>query len=166
MTSNVTIEDIVIPTKTMKSGDLVKTFFEYCVAAGVPALPFRDHNGLIQGFVSLKRVMGKDCLPNYLVELAGILHNDMSCTSHAMEKIHELFQKQVDIYVDNSIQFIASDTILIRTVALMEQYDTNFIFVADGDAKQTSDYKGVVTSLAVAKKMLQIESVENGVKEY
>ena len=92
------------------------------------------------------------------------LHNDMSCTSHAMEKIHELFQKPVDIYVDNSIQFIASDTILIRTVALMEQYDTNFIFVADGDDKPTSDYKGVVTSLAVAEKMLQIESVENGVK--
>ena len=157
-----TIKDIIIPTATVTSGDTVKTFFKYCVAADVPALPFRDHKGLIRGFVSLKRVMGKDCLPNYLVELAGLLHNDMSCTSNAMEKIHELFQKPVDYYVDNVIQFISSDAILIRVVALMEQHDTNFMFVGDGDDKATSDYKGVITSLAVAKKMLQIESLENG----
>lgn len=164
MTSNVTIKDIIIPTATVESGDSVKTFFEYCVAAGVPALPFRDHNGLIRGYVSLKKVMGKDCLPNYLVELAGLLHNDMSCTSNAMEKIHQLFQKPVDYYVDNFIQFISSDAILIRVVALMEQHDTNFMFVADGDDKPTCDYKGVITSLSVAKKMLEIEISENETK--
>lgn len=159
MLSTVTIKDIIIPTPTVSSGDSIKTFFEHCVAAGVPALPFRDRDGLIKGFVGLKQVMGRDCLPNYLVELAGILHNDMDCTSNAMEKIHDLFHKPVDYYVDGFIKFISSDAILIRTVALMEQHDTCFIFVADGDDKPSADYKGVVTRLAVAKKMLQMESM-------
>jgi len=144
----------------VRHGETIKDMFKYCIEANVPALPYRDQEGLIQGFTSLKRVMGKDCLPNYLVELAGILHNDMNCTSQALEKINTLFTKPVQEYVENPFHFIASDTILIRAVALMEQHDTSFLFVADCSddiEKSHCDYKGIITRLSVAKKMLQIE---------
>ncbi len=162
MEINIDINETIIPTSTMKTGDSVKDMFECCIQADVPALPYRDQDGLIQGFVSLKRVMGKDCLPNYLVELAGILHNDMNCTTQAMEKIHKLFTRPVDDYVEKPFHFVASDTILIRAVALMEQHNTSFLFVADcADEvdKSHCDYKGIITRLSVAKKMLKIEKL-------
>lgn len=146
----------------MQTGDTVKNMFEACIEANVPALPYRDEDGLIQGFISLKRVMGKDCLPNYLVELAGILHNDMNCTTQAMEKIHTLFTKPVDAYVEKPFHFVPSDTILIRAVALMEQHNASFLFVADcadDIDKSHCDYKGVITRLSVARKMLKIEKL-------
>ncbi|MCW8931833.1 MAG: hypothetical protein OQL19_16570 [Gammaproteobacteria bacterium] len=164
MEINVDISDIIVPTATMKTGETVQDMFKCCIKDNVPALPYRDKDGLIQGFVSLKRVMGKDCLPNYLVELAGILHNDMNCTSQAMEKIHTLFGKPVDDYIENPFHFIPSDTILIRAVALMEQHNASFLFVADcadDIDKSHCDYKGIITRLSVAKKMLQIEHLEN-----
>ncbi|MCU7938829.1 MAG: CBS domain-containing protein [gamma proteobacterium symbiont of Bathyaustriella thionipta] len=157
MELNADINEIIVPTGTVKDGDTVKAMFESCIKYNVPALPFRDHEGLIRGFVSLKQVMGQDCLPNYLVELAGILHNDMNCTSQAMEKIHTLFCKPVNDYVEKPIQFVTSDTILIRVVALMEEHNSDFLFVADGQDKPRCDYKGIITRLSVAKKMLQIE---------
>ncbi len=161
METNIDVKDIIVPTATVQTGDMIKNMFESCIEYNVPALPFRDKDGLIQGFVSLKRVMGKDCLPNYLVELAGILHNDMNCTSQAMEKIHALFGKPVDDYVESPFHFVASDTILIRAVALMEQHNSSFLFVADcadDIEKSHCDYKGIITRLSVAKKMLQIEN--------
>ena len=160
--TKVDIRDIVTPTPTVQSGDSVKHFFELCMDANAPALPFRDKDGLIQGYVSLKRVMGKDCLPNYLVELAGILHNEMNCTTQALEKIHTLFQKPVDNYVELPFQYVDSKTILIRAVALMEQYMSSFLFVADGPDPQHCDYRGVITRLSVARKMLLLEDGNNG----
>ena len=162
--SQVNISDIITPTPTVQSGDSVKHFFELCMDANAPALPFRDRNGLIQGYVSLKRVMGKDCLPNYLVELAGILHNEMNCTTQALEKIHTLFQKPVDDYVELPFHYVGSNTILIRAVALMEQYMSSFLFVADGPDPQHCDYRGVITRLSVARKMLLLEDANNGKK--
>ncbi len=160
MEINVDIKEIIIPTAAVKSGDTIKTMFKYCIEANVPALPFYDQDGLLQSFVSLKRVMGKDCLPNYLVELANILSNDMNCTAQAMEKIQNLFTNTVDDYLETPFHFIASDTVLIRAVALMEQYNSSFLFVADcidGSDKSHCDYKGIITRLSVARKMLQIE---------
>lgn len=167
MDISVDIKEIIVPTPTMKAGETVKDMFVSCIEANVPALPYRDQEGLIKGFVSLKRVMGKDCLPNYLVELAGILHNDMNCTTQAMEKIHTLFSKPVDDYIEKPFYFVASDTILIRAVALMEQHNTSFLFVADcadDIDKSHCDYKGIITRISVAKKMLQIESAESPVE--
>ncbi len=157
MEINVDINDIIIPTPAINSGDTVKAMFAACVDSNSPALPFRDQDGLIQGFVSLKRVMGKDCLPNYLVELAGLLNNDMNCTRQAMEKIRTLFGKPVDDYVEEPFYYIASDTILIKAVALMEQHNSSFLFVADGKEAQHSQYQGIITRLSVARKMLQID---------
>lgn len=158
MEINVDISDIITPTATMHSGDTVKTMFAACIESHVPALPFRDKEGLLQGFISLKRVMGKDCLPNYLVELAGILSNDMNCTRQAMEKIRTLFSKPVDDYLEKPFYSITSDTILIKAVALMEQHNSSFLFVADGKETQYDQYQGIITRLSVAKKMLQIDN--------
>ncbi len=161
MIVNTDIKEIITPTATVNSGETVKDMFESCIEANVPALPFRDKEGLIQGFVSLKRVMGKDCLPNYLVELAGLLSNDMNCTTQAMEKINTLLHKPVDDYIEKPFRFVASDTILIRAVALMEQHNSSFIFVADcadNVDKSHCDFKGIITRLSVAKKMLIIKN--------
>ncbi len=159
---NMDICDIVTATPCVQTGDSIKHFFELCIKENIPALPFRDKDGVLAGFVTLKQVMGKDCLPNYLVELAGILSNDMNCVSKATDKISKLLHNTVDDYIEQSILFITSDAILIRVVALMEQHNTDFLFVADGDKSCSADYKGIVTRLAVARKMLQIENSVNG----
>ncbi len=154
--TSMNISDIILPTSCIQEGDSVKHFFELCIREKVPALPFIDKDGNIKGFVTLKEVMGRDCLPNYLVELAGILSNDMNCVSRATEKITRLFRKTVDEYLEEPVLFIASDAILIRVVALMEKHDTDFLFVADDGQNCSDNYRGIVTRHAVARKMLQI----------
>ncbi len=154
--TSMNISDIILPTSCIQEGDSVKYFFELCIREKVPALPFIDKDGNIKGFVTLKEVMGRDCLPNYLVELAGILSNDMNCVSRATEKITRLFRKTVDEYLEEPVLFIASDAILIRVVALMEKHDTDFLFVADDGQNCSDNYRGIVTRHAVARKMLQI----------
>ncbi len=156
--TSMNISDIIVSTSCIKEGDSVKHFFELCIKEHAPALPFRDKADNIKGFVTLKHVMSRDCLPNYLVELAGILNNDMQCVTQASKKITGLFQKRVDEYLEEDIRFITSDAILIRVVALMEKYNTDFLFVADGEQHCSGDYKGIVTRYGVAKKMLQISA--------
>ena len=155
--ASATIENVIQSTPTIYLGETLQLFFERCVESRVPALPCMDNSGCIIGFVSLKKVMGQDCLPNYLVELAGILHNDMHCTHQVMDKIHTLLGKNVDAYVSKPIHFVDSKTILIRAVALMEEYDSDYLFVADDARTPECDYKGLVTRLSVAEKMLNIE---------
>ena len=124
-----------------------------CVAEGVPALPYVNSKGERRGFISLSGIMHHGCLPNYMVELANVLGNHLTCLKDARGKIKDLMEHPIEPYVSKPLHSITSDTPVIKALAILEKYHSSFLFVYDGD-----NYRGVVTSQGIAQRMLEIDA--------
>ena len=147
------LRGILIPTGFAEEGMRVHDVFKLCVDAGVPAVPFRDSNGKVTGYVSLNGVMHRGCIPNYMVELAHILGNTMSCVSDAENKVKEVMANPIEPYVQSPLRSISSDAPIIKVLAILEKYGSSYLFVFDGDS-----YRGIVTADGIARRMLEIDS--------
>ena len=138
---------ILIPTAFAREGMKVREVITICVEAGVPALPYLNSNGEKRGFVSLSGIMHHGCLPNYMVELATVLGNHLSCVKDARTKIRELMEHPIEPYVDKPLHSITSETPIIKAMAILEKFHSSFLFVYDG-----KEYRGVVTAGGIGRK--------------
>ena len=145
------VESVMIQTATAHAGMAVRDLFEACGSAGVQALPYCDASGRITGRVTLKNVLRRSCLPEYVVEMAAVLNASMSCVEGAEDKAREILCCPIEPYVQPVHKTITSDAPLIKALALMEKNDTSYIFVAD-DGK----YRGVVTVQGIAASMSEL----------
>jgi len=152
------IYDVIMPTPIIHQGDTVKTFFSLCVENQVLALPFCTRQSgdcdthHISGFVSLKSAMGKDCIPNYMIDMATILHDDLDCKEQTLDKIKNLLCKPVETYLDENIFFVSPETKMVRVIALMEKFNSSWLFVAE-----EGQYKGIITRQLMAQKMIKMD---------
>ena len=146
------LHDLLIPTGIAKEEMKVRDVFRLCLDAGVPAVPFMDHQGKLVGYAGLESVMHKGCLPNYMVELATVLGNDLSCISNAEQKVQEVMSSPINLYVTKPIRAVSSDAPVIKALAILEKFNSNFLFVFDGDV-----YRGVITAAGIAQKMIDID---------
>lgn len=145
--------DILIPTSTAKAGMKVRDAFKLCVDANVPAVPFLDISGTATGYISFLGVMHRGCLPNYIVELAHVLGNNLSCVTNAEEKVKEVMESPIESYIDKPIRSLTSDAQVIKGLATLEKYRTGYLFVFDGD-----EYRGVVTASGIARRMIAVDA--------
>lgn len=145
------VKDTIIHTAVITAGMLVRDVFAECGKCHVQALPFMDGSGRITGRVTLKNVMKFACLPEYMVEMAPLLGNFLSCVDHAEEKVIEVLCSPVDNYVREASQFISSEAPAIKALAIMEKSDTSYIFVVD-----EGEYKGIITIQGIAAKMSEL----------
>jgi predicted transcriptional regulator len=97
------VDKMLTPTKVATAGMTVREVFEECSRANTPGLPFCDDDGQICGRVTLKHILKKSCLPDYLVEMARVLGEQLS-----------------------GVQDMA-----VKALAMMEQSDTSYIYVVD-----------------------------------
>lgn len=148
------LENILIPTGVATPGMLIRDVFTECVRAQVPAIPFRDENGVLTGRVSLRDTMKRSCLPEYLVEMAYVLGNQLSCIEDAEEKAREVLCQQVDKYVMPRLYSLTTDITVIKALAVMEKHNSNYAFIMDDGV-----YKGVVTTLAIARRMIALDII-------
>ena len=141
----------MIPTKTATRDMTVREFVMECTRANAPALPFTTPSGRISGRVTLKNVFKKSCLPDYIVETARILSDQLTCmddeskTKQMMESPLEPFKQEPHITIN-------SDAVALKALAMMEQDDTSYIFVVDD-----GQYIGVVTVQSLARKLAKID---------
>jgi len=147
------LKGILTSTAFAREGMKVRDVFSICVEAGVPALPYLNSKGERRGFVSLSSVMHHGCLPNYMVELAMVLGNHLSCVKDARGKVRELMNNPIDPYIEKPLRSITSDTPVIKAMAILEKYHSSFLFVFDGE-----EYRGVVTAQGIAQRMLEIDA--------
>jgi CBS-domain-containing membrane protein len=150
-TNKVTIERILVPTKVIEPGTLVRDLFLECNRAQVQALPYKDDSGRLAGRITLKNVLRVSCLPEYMVDLAPLLSSQLSCVDNAEAKAREILRNPVEPYVQPLPKTIESSAPLIKALAVMEQNDTSYIFVVDDD-----EYRGVITIQAIAHRMTQL----------
>lgn len=148
------LENILIPTGIATPGMLVRDVFTECVRAQVPAIPFRDDKGELTGRVSVRNTLKKSCLPEYLVEMAYVLGNQLSCIVNAEEKARDVLCQPVDEYVMPRMYSLSTDITVIKALAIMEKHNSNYLFIVDDGV-----YRGVVTSLAIARRMVALDIV-------
>ncbi|MFW2440372.1 MAG: CBS domain-containing protein [Arenicellales bacterium] len=147
------LENILIQTGVASPGMLVREAFTECVRAQVPAIPFRDDKGELTGRVSLRHTMKKTCLPDFMVEMAYVLGDDLSCVRNAEEKAVEVLGYTIDEFVMPKFYSLTTDISVIKVLAIMEKHNSSYLFIVDDGV-----YKGVVTTLAIAQRMVALDS--------
>ncbi len=145
------VRDTIIRTAVVRPGMPVRDVFAECGRCHVQALPFVDGNGRITGRVTLKNIMKLACLPEYMVEMAPVLGKFLSCVDHAEEKVVEILCTPVDKFVREAGHTITSGDPAIKALAMMERFDTSYIFVVD-----EGEYQGIITVLSIAAKMSEL----------
>ena len=146
------VEQILIPTKVARSGMTVREVFEECSRANTPGLPFCDDSGRITGRVTLKHILKKACLPEYLVEMARVLGEQLSSVQDIEVIATEVLDSRVDLYVQQPHLSLTSASSTVKALAMMEQSDTSYIYVVD-DGR----YQGVVTIHSLADTLAQYD---------
>jgi len=146
------LEQILIPTRVAKPGMNVSEVFAECIRVNIPGIPFCDDQGRISGRVTLKNILKKACLPEYMVELARILGDQLSCMEDMEAKAEQLMNNPVTPYVLEPHISLTSDSPPVKALALMEQNDTSYIFVVD-----EGRYKGVITIQGLARLLAQLD---------
>jgi CBS domain-containing protein len=134
------VEQVLISTKVAKSGMTAREFFEECDRANTPGLPFCDAGEQITGRVTLKNVLKHGCLPEYVVEMAHVLGEQLSNLQDMEAEAEQLLDSTVDQYKQEPHLSITSASSAVKALAMMEREDTSYIFVVD-----EGRYKGVVT---------------------
>ena len=147
------LKQILIPTKVAHHDMMVREVFTECGRANIPALPFCTRSGRITGRVTLKNILKISCLPDYMVDSARILGEEMSCMEDVEAKAKRLLDTPVDPYVQEEPALsLSSDAPVIKALAMMEQNDTSYLFVVDD-----GQYRGAVTIQAIAKMFSRLD---------
>jgi CBS domain-containing protein len=148
------LKRIFIRTKVAQQGMTVRDVFTECGRANIPALPFCTRSGRIKGRVTLKNILKITCLPEYMIDSARILGEEMSCMEDVEAKAKRLLDTPVDAYVQEPALTLNSEAPIIKALALMEQNDTSYLFVVDN-----GEYQGAVTIQCLAKMLSQLGGV-------
>ncbi len=139
------VKQVMIPTGVARSGMTVREFFEECSRVGAPGLPFCDASGAIRGRVTLKNILMLSCLPDFMVELAMVLGEQLSHMQDMATETTHLLDGSVDTYVQEPHISLTSDSPAVKALAMMGKSDTSYIFVVD-----QGKYLGVVTIQSLA----------------
>ena len=142
------VEQVLIPTKVATAGMTVREVFRECSEANTPGLPFCDVSGRIIGRITVKNILKRSCLPEYLVETARILGEQISSVQDMEAIAKQLLKDPAELYIQAPHISITSASSAIKALAMMEHSDTSYIFVAD-----QGQYKGVVTIHCLADKL-------------
>jgi len=145
------LKQILIPTRVASHGMTVREVFTECGKANIPALPFCTKSGRIAGRVTLKNILKISCLPDYIIESARILGEEMSCMEDVESKARRLLDTPVDHYAQEPALSLSSETPVIKALALMEQNDTSYLFIVDD-----GQYQGAVTIQCLAKMLTRL----------
>jgi hypothetical protein len=146
------LDQIMVPTKTATHGMSVREFINECTRANTPGLPFTTPSGRISGRVTLKNIFKISCLPDYIVESARILGDQLTCLEDVEAKTKQMMDNPVESFVQEPHLSLGSDATGIKALAMMEQNDTSYIFVVDD-----GEYRGVVTIQGLARKLAEID---------
>jgi CBS domain-containing protein len=146
------IDQIMIPTKTATRDMSVREFVMECTRANTPGLPFTTPSGRISGRITLKNIFKLSCLPEYIVETARILGDQLTCMDDVEGKTQQMMESPVEPFVQEPHLTIKSDAVAIKALAMMEQDDTSYIFVVDD-----GQYRGVVTIQSLARKLATLD---------
>ena len=99
--------------------------------------------------MTLKYIANRSIVPEYVAELALVVGDRLSTFEQMERRLPEVFNHRVEDYVQQPHASIPSDTQLMKALAIMEHYDTSYLFVIDEGA-----YRGTITIQGIAAWMV------------
>lgn len=142
--------DVVIPTRMIHSGQSVADVLDECVARNVPGVPFGDERDRITGHLSLRELLKEGYVPDYVRKSAELIGDAVRDTDIPEIGIPRFLHQTVDAFVLESYVTVASSSPVLKVAALMERFDSSYVFVVDNEV-----YHGVVTRIGIAGEMLR-----------
>jgi CBS domain-containing protein len=146
------LKTITIHTRVVKAGMTVREVFEECTRANTPGLPVCDDHDRVTGRVTLKYILKRSCLPDYLVEMAPILGEQISHVQDIESLAKQLLDSRIEPYIQHPHSSTTSASSTVKAPALMEKIDTSYFFVID-----EGRYRGVVTLQSLCKTILHYD---------
>jgi predicted transcriptional regulator len=147
------LKQITVHTGVARAGMTVREVFEECTRAHIPGLPVCDDHGQVSGRVTLKYILKRYCLPDYLVEMASILGEQISNVQDMDMIGQQLLDSQIDACIQRPHASITSASSAVKALALMEKIDSSYLFVID-----EGKYQGVVTLQSLTETILKHNS--------
>lgn len=144
------LHNLAIPTAVIHPGSRIQDFFETCLIYGAPGLPYVDATGTIVGRLSIRHVFKCTCIPDYVLRAAHLLGDNIESVNVPRVQVSHLLQEPVEKYVLKEYAVASSHTPVVKGLAIMEQLNTNYLFVID-----ENDYKGIVTHMAIAHRVIE-----------
>jgi CBS domain-containing protein len=140
------LKQISIPTRVARPGMSVGEAMRECVERDVPGIPFMDGEGRIASRFSVRHMFLLCCIPEDIIQGAHLLGDDIEALEFPHIKADELMEKKVDDYIFPDAIQLSPNFQAIKALAIMEQYNTEYLFVTEDE-----EYQGVVTRLSIAK---------------
>ncbi|MCF6280808.1 MAG: CBS domain-containing protein [Candidatus Polarisedimenticolaceae bacterium] len=142
--------DIVVPTGVAKHGMSIGQAFEACVSAGVPGVPYMGKEGAIEGRFSIRHILKSTCVPDYMIELAHLLGDEIHHATMPAVEICAVLNLPVESLILKNSACVSPESPVDKALAIMEQTNSSYIFLMDGHT-----YIGVVTRMGIAALMLK-----------
>ncbi len=144
------LREVMITTLVAHAGMTVGEVFQECVTKSVAGLPYRDEKGSIVGRISMRHVFREKCVPRDVVGGAHLLGDAISHLElQDIEKCHILGQP-VEPFLLTTIPSLNSSSPVIKAVAIMEQYNSSYLFIIDDGV-----YQGTVTRAGIASLLVK-----------
>ena len=138
-------------TGFMRHGMTLRDFFEESVRCNVPGLPYVDDQDQIVGRISIRDVYKHIAVPDSLLRVADAMGDAETSSLDIPEmKAMEIMSSPVENYLLEKIPSVSPRSTIVKALALMEVYNSSYIFLID-DGK----YQGVVTRMVIAERMLE-----------
>ena len=151
------LQELIIRTRASSSGDLIRKVFEICVNAQVPGIPFIDDKGQIIGRISMRYILKKTCIPEFMIDNVHLLGNTLSPLAIADHQVLELLASPVDPFIRHDLTIVAPHATMAKVLAVMEANDTTYCFVVNNNC-----YLGIITIMDIAQHMLGVERPTDG----
>lgn len=142
--------DIAVKTGVAKAGMTIGQVFEECVRHNVPGMPFCDDEGHVLGRISMRHTFKKTCIPQYVVDAAHLLGDDLQNVSINAPLSERVLSLPVEDFVLEDMAIITAASPIMKALAIMEKYNTGYIFLIDNGI-----YEGIVTRMGIAELMLK-----------
>ena len=143
------LQRLAVMTGVMHKGLTLRDFFEEAVRCNVPGLPFVDENGHISGRVSIRDVFKRIAVPSSYLRLVDAIGDMTNRLDMSERRILEAMARPVEDYVLERLPSVSPASSLIKALAIMEAYDTHYIFLIEDDR-----YMGIVTRVVIADRLL------------
>ncbi len=142
--------DIIVPTGVARAGMSVRAVFEECAKRNVPGIPYVDEDDQVIGRVSIRHTLKQTCIPKYMVKAAHLLGDRLEHVRIPEIQARQVLEMPVEPFVMENIAMVTSESPVVKALAIMEQYNSGYIFLIDDGV-----YKGIVTRMGIAALMLR-----------
>lgn len=147
------LRDIAVPTALATPGMLVADLFSACSHAQMPGIPYRDNSGRISGKASIRHILKMTCLPDYLTRHSHFLGDSIDHLRLPELHCRDILNRSIDEFILPKLSQVNSGAPISKALAIMEQDDTTYIFIIDGN-----NYFGAVSIMSLANEMLKMSA--------